>query len=461
MTALPRPASTLHAGTSAGDPRPWTIRAEDVVGVLGANLVLIVGMWVRHGGIGELSTIGGAATAIGQLTALIGTYLALIGLLLMSRAPWLDRRFGRDRLTWAHRWIGFSTVWLLVGHGVFTTLGFAIQDGANVLGEAWMLITTWDFVLMATVSLGLFIMVAVTSVRLARRRISYESWYGLHLYAYLAVALGFAHQLVVGSDFVDDPIARVYWIGLYVVTIGALLLFRFGAPIVINARHRFRVANVVDEGPGVVSVYLTGRALERFPIRAGQYLAVRFLTEGWWRAHPYSISAQPNGRWLRLTVKDLGDDSARARDLAVGTPAIVEGPYGNLTSERRSADRVLLIAGGIGVTPLRALFEELSATLPVTLLYRARRPVDLVFKRELDAIAARRGAVVKYLVGSRRDDRADLDLSPSTISRLVPATAAHEVYLCGPDALMVGAAASVRALGVPPERIHQERFFDA
>jgi len=457
MTAL-----TSHVPTASSNAprRLWQLRAEDVIGFLGANLVLIVLMWVRHGGLGELGSVSGIAIAIGQLTALIGTFFTLIQLLLMSRAPWLDHVFGRDRLTYAHRWVGFASVWLIAAHFVFTTLGFALADQVNPIAEGWTLITTWDFVLMATVSLILLVAVAVSSVRLARRKLSYESWHGIHLYAYLAIALGFAHQLVVGTDFVDDPIARIYWVGLYVATIGTLVAFRVGGPIVVNARHRFRVANVVDETPGVVSVYLTGHDLDRFPIRAGQYVTVRFLTEGWWRAHPYSISAQPNGRWLRLTVKALGDDSSRLRDLALGTRAIVEGPYGSLTGAQRTADRVLLLAAGIGVTPLRALLEEFSGHVPVTLLYRARRPIDLVFKRELDVLATERGARVMYLVGSRRAGDADTALGAALLHRLVPDVADREVYLCGPERFMDDAAATARTLGVPAGRIHQERFFD-
>jgi predicted ferric reductase len=466
MTALTSPAATPATvpGTRVATPsiaRPRRdLRAEDVVGFLGANLVLIVLMWVRHGGLDQIGTIGGIAVAVGQVTALVGTYLTLIQLLLMSRAPWLDHVFGRDRLTLAHRWVGFASVWLIVAHAVFTTLGFAIQDGQSVLGEAWTLVTTWDFVLMATVSLGLLVAVAVSSVRRARRTLSYETWYGIHLYAYLAIALGFAHQLVVGTDFADDPVARLYWVALYAATIGTLVVFRFGDPVRVNLRHRFHVANVVDEGPGVVSVYLAGRDLDRFPIRSGQYVNVRFLTDGWWRSHPYSISAQPNGRWLRLTVKALGDDSARLRDVAIGTRAIVEGPYGNMTGERRTADRVLLMGAGIGVTPLRALLEEFSANVPVTLLYRARRPADLIFRPELDTLAARRGARVLYLVGSRRAGDPNAALSPDLLRRLVPEVAAHEVYLCGPAPFMADAERVARSVGVPATRIHQEHFLD-
>jgi len=459
MTSLSRASARPVA---APKPAPRRLFAVDVFGLLGANVALIVLMWVRHGGLDQLGTVADVTIGVGQLTALLGTFLALLQLVLMSRAPWLDRTFGRDRLTSAHRWVGFGALWLLVAHAVFTTLGFALADGQNVLGEAWTLITTYPFVLMATVSLVLFAAVGVTSVRQARRKISYETWYGIHLYAYLAIALGFAHQLVVGADFVDDPVARLYWIALYVVTFGLLLAFRVATPIAVNVRHRFHVSNVVAETDDVVSVYLSGRHLGDFSMRAGQYVIVRFLTRhGWWRAHPYSISAQPNGRWLRLTVKALGEDSARLADLPTGTRAIVEGPYGNMTPERQSSSRVLLVAGGIGVTPLRALLEELSATAHVVLLYRARSAADLVFRTELDLLAERRGVEVRYLTGSRRDQPAGADpLGSRSIEALVPDVAERDVFLCGPNAMMQSVAATVVGLGVPPDRVHRERFDD-
>ena len=138
----------------------------------------------------------------------------------MSRAPWLEQVLGMDRLTAAHRWVGFACLWLLVGHGVFTTTGYALGDGSSVIAEAWSLLTTYPYVLMATAGFALFVAVAVTSVRAARRRLGYETWFGIHLYAYLAIALAFLHQLAVGADFVNDPVARGFWIGLYVVAFG-------------------------------------------------------------------------------------------------------------------------------------------------------------------------------------------------------------------------------------------------
>ena len=147
---------------------------------------------------------------------------------------------------------------------------------------------------MAFVGLGLLVAVAASSIRVARRKLARETWYSIHLYAYLAVALGFAHQLAVGSDFSSDPAARVWWVALYVVVLGSIVTWRVGWPLVFNARHRLRVHGVKKETPGVVSIYLTGRDLDRVHAYAGQFFLWRFVTrEGWWKAHPFSLSAAP------------------------------------------------------------------------------------------------------------------------------------------------------------------------
>ena len=285
-------------------PRIWPVTANDIYAILGGNAVLILAMWVRHGGINELGTTAGIFTAAGEISALLGTYLILIQLILMSRSPWLDQVFGQDRITDAHRWVGFGAIWLIVLHAILTTVGYSMSVGVSPVDQFFTLMLTYPYVLWSAVSLFLFIVVGFSSVRAARRRASYETWYAIHLYTYLAIALGFLHQLFVGVDFTTDQMASLYWIGLYAVAFGTMLAFRFGQPIAISWRHRFHVANVVEEAPGVASLYLTGRDLDQLPHRAGQWFRLRFLTRnGWFRAHPFSISAAPNGKYLRFTVK--------------------------------------------------------------------------------------------------------------------------------------------------------------
>jgi predicted ferric reductase len=459
---------TLHTTTASRPqprpvplPRTWPVITPDVVWVLGLNGLLILAMWLRHGSLDDLGAAGGVLTALGQLTGLYAAYLALIQLVLMSRSPWLDQLFGMDRLAWAHRWLGFATVWLIVGHGIFTTIGYAEGDGAGVVDEFVKLNATYGWVFPATIGGLLFIAVGISSLRAARRKLSYEAWFLLHLLTYAAIALGFLHQLVVGGDFMHDPLARAYWIALYVVAIGLIVVFRVGAPVALNLRHQLRVARIVREGAGLTSIYVTGRSLDRLRVRSGQYFVWRFLAgSSWWHGHPFSLSSAPNGEWLRITVKALGDDTRGLQRLMPGTRVWVEGPYGVLTGARRKRRRILLIAGGIGIAPLRALVESLPAGAgELTLLYRAREPKHVVFREELDALARLRGIRVDYLVGRRGSTEMPWDpLAAQALRARVPDIAERDVYLCGPIAMMDRLEATLHELGVPRRHVHAERF---
>jgi predicted ferric reductase len=441
-------------------PRHWPIRPADIGLVLAVNAAIVAGMWVRHGGLDLLGSAAGLATGLGQVTALLGTYLALVGIVLMARVPWIDHVVGSDRLTAWHRWLGFGTLWLLLAHLALTTIGWAMDSGRTVVNELLDLLSTWD-VLIATVGLALLVLVAVTSIRHARRRLAYETWYGLHLYAYLGIALAFLHQVTMGSDLVADPLALWYWVALYVVTFGLLIGYRVLAPIRLSLRHRLRVANVVREAPDVVSIYLAGRNLEQLPVRAGQFFQVRFLTGGgWWRPHPFSISAAPNGSWLRFTIKDLGDDTLRMQSMPIGVPVFIEGPYGAFTAAMIRGPRVVMIAGGVGVTPLRAILEELPPTPgAVTFLYREGAPEEVILRDELASLARSCGADVRLLVGHRGSPLMPVDpLAPENLGRLVPDIATADVLVCGSRPFTERTLASLRSLGVPASQVHAERF---
>jgi predicted ferric reductase len=441
-------------------PRAWGLRPSDVLLIVFANSVLIVGMWVRHGQLPNLGNAGAVLTAAGQLTALLGTYAALVQVVLMSRSPWLDQLFGIDRIAGWHRWLGFATVFLICGHVVFSTAGYAIGDGQSFLSQTWTFLTTYPYMLIAYVATALFVLIAVVSVRAARRRLSHETWHFIHLYIYLAIALSFGHQLAVGTDFERDPVALIYWIALYVVAALLVLTFRVLIPVGMAVRHRLRVHAVIEEAPGILSVYITGRNLGELPMRAGQFFKFRFLARGMWlQVHPFSLSAAPNGDYLRITVKEVGDFTGAVRSLQPGTRVIVEGPYGIFTSVRRHRLRTLLIAGGIGITPLRALIEEMPQRKGGSILiYRARSWQDVVFKAELDELVKARGGDVHYLVGRRGAEIHPQPFAPRALRTLVPDIRERDVFICGPRDMIDSVSRSVSALGVPANQIHRERF---
>ena len=213
---------------------------------------------------------------------------------------------------------------------------------------------------MATVAGFLFLGIGLVSARAARRRLSYDTWYHLHFYTYLAIALAFSHQFADGASFVSSLKARFVWSLLYASVAALLLWYRVISPLRSSARHRFHVVAVAASRPDVVSVYIGGQHLDELQADPGQFFRWRFLTRGmWWSSHPYSLSAAPRPDVMRITVKDRGDHSGA---LAGSGPAPGSSPRDRTGRSPRAGTgrRVLLLAGGVGITPLRAMF----ATLP-------------------------------------------------------------------------------------------------
>lgn len=421
----------------------------------GAGMVLL--LWL-HDTPATLHGLGDYLTNAGRITGLLAGYAIVVLLLLMGRLPPLERWVGADRLA---RWHGFGgryTVSLIVAHTLLITWGYAVTAHTAPTSEAVTLLRSYPDVLMATVAAGLFVGVGVVSARAVRARVRYETWYYLHFYTYLAAGLAFAHQFATGADFMTNRPARVLWSLLYGGTAALLLWYRFVVPVRRAVRHRMRVYAVRREGRGVVSILITGHYLDELRAEPGQFFRWRFLTrEGWWQSHPYSLSAPPHHSYLRITVKALGDHTSSLRLLRPGTRVLAEGPYGALTADRRSRRRVLLLAGGIGITPLRALFETMPAGAgELALFYRANTERELIFRSELEQIADARGATVSYLIGPPGGPRDPL--TPARLYALLPDVARRDVFVSGPPAMVSAAMTVLRDAGVPLHRIHHESF---
>ncbi|MEQ7004748.1 ferredoxin reductase family protein [Actinopolymorpha sp. B17G11] len=425
---------------------------------IGSGMLIITMMWLATRV--PAASFGAAMVNGGSLLGLYAGFLVVVLLALMARIPLLDKAIGAGHLSRVHGRIGGYVVLLVVAHGLLIWWGYAVSANASLPAQAVTLMLGYPYVGLATLGSVLLVAVGFYSARVVRRRVSYEAWYVLHLGTYLAIALAFGHQIVDGALFAALPVVRVWWIGLYAGVAILLLWYRFCVPLSNALRQRMVVTHVRQEAPGVVSVYFTGRDLASFAAEPGQFVRLRFLTKATWRqSHPFSLSAAPNPHWLRVTIKAVGDHTSVLQVLRPGTRVMASGGYGALTAARRTRPGAVLIAGGVGVTPLRALFESLSTTPgQLTLLYRTSTPDDVLFRQELDAIAAARGAQVHYLVGNRGDKvRAD-PLNPTDVRRLVPDIAERDAYVCGPAGMAKAASALLRSCGVPAERIHREDY---
>ncbi|AWS49144.1 ferric reductase [Streptosporangium sp. 'caverna'] len=406
----------------------------------------------------SVTGFAGWAAWVGRLTGLLAGYACAILLGLVARVPALDHGVGTDRLARWHAMAGRYTIVLSVTHMLFATAAHVARSGIGMLEGTAGLLLDGPAMLEAAIGLLLLIGVAITSAREARRRMRYETWHYLHFVTYGAVFLAFAHQLT-GPDFAGSAVMSVLWQALYVSVVALLIWYRFLTPLRRALRHRLQVAEIRRESPAVVSVYLTGAHLDELGAEPGQFFRWRFLAPGmWWTANPYSLSAPANARFLRITVKGVGDHSRALARLRPGTRVWAEGPYGALTAARRRRPQVLLVGGGVGISPLRALFETLPGQ--VTLVYMARRDEELILRGELDAIALMRGATVHYTVDelSGSSGGRSVPLTGRALRTLIPGLAVHDVYLCGPTGMTTAARHALRRAGVPNRRIYLESF---
>jgi predicted ferric reductase len=404
---------------------------------------------------GDWAGVYSSITSISRLAALTGSYFSLVGLVFVARIPWIERSVGHDKLVVWHRKLGPWSLYLILFHVFLVGLGYAGGDRISTGSELWRMTLKYPWMIPADIAFGLMMLAGVTSYKKARAKMSYETWWTIHLYTYLAVALGFMHQVLTGPMFAGHPLNKIFWEGLYIATAAVILLWRFVIPVARSLRHNLRVDQVVVEGPGVVSIVMRGRHLDRLNAQGGQFFSWRFLTSGqWWISHPYSLSAAPTAHFMRVTVKDLGDASGAVLKIRPGTRVFFEGPYGTFVASKATRGHIVLVGGGVGITPLRALLEEFDASKEIDVLYRVGTEEELVFRKELDAIAEWRGARVHYLVGNRKEH----PMNARYISKFVPAFSDSEVYICGPSGLVEAVRDAAKAAGIPKDRFHNEEF---
>jgi predicted ferric reductase len=426
-----------------------------VVAAAAAGLVAVLAQGIAIETGTELSAPGGVAIFIGSLTGLAGMYLALLMVVLVSRIPPVERILGQDGLLRWHRRLAPWPLSLIGLHAVIITIGYGQAAKTGFLSQIGQFVSTYPDMLAATVGLALMALAGIISIRAIRSRLRRETWWVIHLYLYLALALSFAHVIALGPSFVGHPLARALWVLVWVATAGSVLAFRFGLPLARSLRYQLRVAEVRPEAPGVVSVICTGRNLERLPFAGGQFVEWRFMVRGlWWQAHPYSVSALPRPPYLRLTVKAVGDHSAAVARLTPGTRVFFEGPYGVFTRHAQRHSAVALLAGGIGLTALRSLLEELPARSQPAVVVRVNRPEEFVFRSEVTELVRHRKGALHEVVG----ELGEVPFDARVLRKLVPDLASRDVYVCGPPGFVDHVTALAVTLGVDRRSVHHEAF---
>ena len=431
-----------------------SLRTSDFLNFLVILTLVVGGIWYRHGAFESYSISWQASwQATAQILGLYAQLSMIFAIVLASRAGYLEKAIGLDNMLVWHRWLGEAAAVFLILH--ISAEVIALRFSIGLYQSILSLTGKQSYMAQATIgSLGILV-VTLTSLKFIRRKLSYETWYYLHLLVYASILLGFFHQIYLGYDFASDNIAKNFWIGINVLALTIAILGRWGG-LLISLVNPYIITQVSRVGTNSTELTLSGKIKKGIP---GQFAIIRGLNKDyWWQPHPFSLSSVESNGDLKFTIRDLGEGSAGFTQMRIGTKVAVEGPYGAITSELLGDKKILMIAGGVGIAPVRALLSSLDPVNEPIVIYRSGNLNDSPHLNELVEISTRLHGRVIPVIGGRETLTKD-PFSPQGLKDLVPDIASREVVLCGPELLIDKAVISLIRLKVPIENIHHERLW--
>lgn len=232
------------------------------------------------------------------------------------------------------------------------------------------------------------------------------------------------------------------------------------------------MGSIVTETPSVKTFRLlpfSNDGLLPFTFVPGQFLNVAFGIGGARMNRSYSISSSPTQRdYVELTVRrePRGAVSRHMNDLLkVGDRIEAGGPVGKFTFTGTEADSIVLVSGGVGITPMMSItrfLTERSWAGDIFFIYACRTPTDFIFANEVAALQ-RRNPKLRVAVTISQAEGTDWKgargrITKEWLTRTVPALASRRIHLCGPPAMMDSTKAILTELGVSPGRVKTEAF---
>jgi predicted ferric reductase len=387
--------------------------------------------------------------------------LAMMGLQfgLTARFRYITKPFGEDVIYHFHRRISILAVSFALAHPVIL---FIARPELLALLNAFQAPWRARF---AALSIYCLIAIIVLALWRAKWNIRYETWHASHIVlAIVAIAAALAHMVGWGY-YLASPWKKELWIGLPLLWIALLLYVRIVKPLFM-LRRPYRVAEIRAERDDARTLVMRPDGHSGFRFSPGQF--------GWltlWGSpfkitgHPFSFSSSaeaPDGR-VEMTIKNLGDFTSTIASVATGQRIYLDGPYGAFTIGN-PADMHVLIAGGVGITPMMSMIRTLADRgdkRPTILLYGGRDWDSLIFRDELEAIKARLNLSVVYVLSNPPEGwQGEKGYVNAEVFRrhLPPPFDAHEYFICGPNVMMDAIEKTLGDLGVPLSKYHSERY---
>lgn len=394
----------------------------------------------------------------------IGYSLMALEFALISRIKPAAQPFGEDALQLFHNWMGVFALVLLLVHPILLIIsGYPADAWLNPFSRIGNAATRT-----ASISLYALLLLVLTSLLRRQLHLRYEVWQVMHgLLAIFVLVVSLVHIFILGR-FTSTPIMRATWFLYGIIVVCLILWYKIFKPA-INWNKRWEVVKNKPERGDSHTLVLKPAGHAGFSFEPGQY--------GWIKQgqtpfglgqHPISFSSsadvEPSGT-ISFTIKELGDWSGGVvPKIKPGEQMWVDGPYGVMSSDREQGMGYVLIAGGIGITPLYSMCQTMAEredVRPVLLFYGAPDYESLTFREELEALKGRMSLQVIYVLNEPEDDWQGEQgfISVDLLKRYLPKQYRRFVYfVCGPEPLMDAMEAALPELGIPREKVLSERF---
>jgi predicted ferric reductase len=411
-----------------------------------------------------LPSSGGLWQRLSVLTGLLALSALVSAAVLPSRLRSLNRAFGIESVIDLHRFLGVTTAALVFAHLAFVVA----EDPTNM--TLLNLTSAPGRAKAATLSTLALVVLAVLTVLRSRARLSYELWKWSHV-TLAATALGGAalHVWLLDQLVHDAVIGTMY--ALLVVVIAVVFANRWLWRPLYDPSTEFVVRDVRRENRTVSTLVLEprtqdGRPATTWPFAPGQFAWIRLGRSVMAEEHPFTIASSAHSDATEFTIRHTGDFTRALRRLPVGATVWVDGPHGAFTNDAGMSAGFVLIAGGVGITPMMSMLRTAAHRgdpRPYRLVVVASTPEDLLFRAELAhlrcLIDLEVTEVLRRPVEGWSGPTGGVDAQLlSVVLGVSHAPEDVDYFICGPPALVTDALDALDIFGAALDRIHTEQF---
>lgn len=391
-------------------------------------------------------------TSLGKIFGLVGLSAFAMALFLSARFVWLDKLFyGLPKAINIHRYLGIVSFSFIIFHPLF----LAARMLSVSSDSAWGIFMRWSesAYLYGYVAILLFMVLIVITFFW---RMKYEKLKSLHSLLAIPLMLGGVHGLLIDSDIKSIPFLAWYFIVIISISVLMYLIRLFLIDYGIKAK-KFIVDELIKPTENTVKVILKpiGKGIDSKP---GQFIFVNFDQIKKGEEHPFSIAEIFSDGRIAIIAKSLGDYTTKMARLAVGTKAMVDGPYGRFGAVQDSGCHQIWIAGGIGITPFigmaKSFVEDKQVNGKVDLFYAVRSEKDLTGLDTLKQVENISDNFKLNTYISDKDGKFDMEKLKSVINNI---HGCH-FYICGPSGMVEYFVGALKDLKIPKRNINIEAF---